>query len=89
MNTATPLKTLDHWTGEAVLYRLDPPLPDSGAYVVVSATYALFSGPETYIFTANADGDVTDWVEHPGSFRGGLDHEKALRGLGYTISRVA
>jgi hypothetical protein len=89
MNTATPLKTLDHFTGEAVLYRLDPPLPDSGAYVVVSATVAPFSGPETYIFTANEDGEVTEWLELPGSFRGGLDHEQALRGLGYTISRVA
>lgn len=52
-------------------------------YVVVSAAVAMFSGPETYIFGTDENGDRTDFGELPGSFRGALDHEAALKGAGY------
>jgi len=72
------------------LYRLSEPLHGYGddvadEFVVVSAIVAMFSGPETYIFPGNEAGEVTDWGELPGSFKGSLDHESALRGAGYTV----
>ncbi len=81
--TAKLVKNLDGWRGEARLYRLAPPL-DGNEYVVVSATNAMFSGPETYIFASDEAGKVDCYGELDGSFRGGLDHAKALRGAGYT-----
>lgn len=54
-------------------------------YVWVSAAHVVFSGPETYIFPCNAEGEVTNWGELPGSFKGDLDHEEALRGAGYEV----
>ena len=66
------------------LYRLDPPIrghwvPDEGTeaaeqhqYVIVSAVSVPYSGPETYIFPADADGNIVDLDELSGSFRGGV-----------------
>lgn len=54
-------------------------------YVWVSAADVPFSGPETYIFPSTDTGEVTDWGELDGSYRGGLDHEEALRGAGYEV----
>jgi hypothetical protein len=71
----TPLKTL---------YRLSEPL-DGHTYVVVSAAVVPHSGPETYIFGADADGNVADMDELQGSFRGDMNHETALRYAGYVI----
>lgn len=91
MNTATKIKDLDGFTGDAALYRLEPALNEDGFenhYVVVSATY----GPrneETYIFPADDEGEVTCWLPLEGSFNGGLDHKKALAGAGYTIHDLA
>ena len=87
MSTATKLKAISGMKGVAFLYRCEPPMPDydnkAHEYVVVSAADAMFSGPETYIFPANADGEITDWGEMPGSFRGSLDHNQALRNVDY------
>ncbi len=97
MKIATLVKELDGFTGTARLYRVEPPtqyntyddndeqVSRSTEFVVVSAANAMFSGPETYIFPANVDGDVIDWLELEGSFKGALDHEKALSRAGYTI----
>lgn len=59
----------------------------STEYVWVSAANVMFSGPETYIFPCDADGEVTDWGELPGSYKGGLDHEEALAEAGYEIMK--
>ena len=71
------------------LYRLSVPMKNSEDesfdYVVVSGVYALFSGPVTYIFGADAEGNVLRWGELEGSFRGDIDHARALRGAGYTV----
>ena len=48
-------------------------------FVVVSAIRHDWAH-ETYIFPANAEGDITDWHELPGSYRGGMSHEEALDG---------
>ena len=100
-NKAILIKKLDGFTGDARLYRLDPPLimkdydgnvildkkgnATAHQYVVVSATDAMFSGPETFIFPANKTGNITSWSELNGSFKGDLDHEEALRNAGYSI----
>lgn len=92
MKTATYIKDLERFTGEAKLYELseeiklydwNDKLKGTTKFVVVSATNVLFSGFETYIFPANEDGNVTDWGELSGSYRGGLDHDVALNGLGF------
>lgn len=91
--TATEIrgKTEGKGTGEMRLFRLDPPMGDEYIdegpieYVVVSATIAMFSGPETYIFPANEEGEITSWGELNGSYRGGLSHEAALANAGYTV----
>ena len=95
--TATLVKSnLPGATGVAHLYRLDPPIEQTDwdgnveathEYVRVSATSVMFSGPETYIFPADETGDVIDWGELDGSYGGGLDHEEALRGAGYEVTR--
>lgn len=95
MKTATLIAApLENFQGGAALYRLTPEwvIPDYDdpntveviEYVVVSAVVA-YSGPETYIFAAMEDGTVTSWIDLPGSFQGGLDHEEALKGAGYQI----
>jgi len=76
------------FTGVAHLWRLSPPVAHGGGlvdYVVTSATLAAYSGPETYIFPANPDGKVSDWGEMSGSYRGGLDHEQAIRNSGWLV----
>lgn len=91
MNTATYIKTLDGWRGEARLYKVDPPMAygwgdDEGTteYVVVSAVVVPYiGGAETYIFPAREDGSVIEYGEMEGSFRGALDHEQALENAGY------
>jgi len=95
--TATFIRAPRWGRGDMRLYRLSPPLSsepwgDEPAkayeYVIVSAAVVPYSGPETYIFGADADGkDVIDWSEMPGSYKGGLDHEAALRLAGYEVSR--
>lgn len=84
------VQDLDSFTGVAKLYKLDQPYKmidpiDAKEvdvhYIVVSATMAFMSGPETYIFAADAAADILDWLELPGSYRGGLDHDEALEGF--------
>lgn len=89
--TATFIKDLGSSAGGAhqKLYKLDPPLPipadeypeNSAAYIVVSAAYAMFSGPETYIFASDENGNITSFSELEGSYRGGLDHQQAIDNL--------
>jgi hypothetical protein len=79
------LRDVSGMRGEAKLYRLTPPL-DGAEFVVVSAANVPCSGPETYIFPATSDGKITDFLELDGSFRGALDHERALSGAGYEIA---
>ena len=98
-NKATFIKALADFAGHAALYKCEPPMEyedydsDTNDYVtkttefvIVSAANVILSGPETYIFPADESGEVTDWGELSGSYRGGLEHKKALRGAGYSIA---
>ena len=98
-NKATLIRELDTTsTGATVkLWRMEPPLkdnswddeePESHEFVVTSAVVASFSGPETYIFPASKDGKILDFGELPGSYRGDLDHDRAIEGAGYVIREV-
>lgn len=83
---ATLIKdNLPKFNVSAALYKLAPPL-DGNEFVIVSAAEVPYTGPETYIFPASEDGQITDWRELDGSFRGGLDHAEALAGAGYQIA---
>jgi hypothetical protein len=91
--TATAIKILNHWAGFATVYKVEPAIrpydyDENGIsydYVVVSQVNSLYSGPETYMFGSNKDGDVTDWCELPGSRRGSYTHEEVLNDEGYTV----
>lgn len=96
MKIAQRIRDLEGFTGNATLYKLDPPIkvePDYDGdfngdveFVIVSATVAFDSGAETYIFPSNKDGEVVDWGQLDGSFRGGMSHIEALKNAGYSIS---
>lgn len=85
---------LPDFKGEVYLYRLSQPVKvgwgpygdepderDETEYVVVSGVYVPGSGDETYIFAADEAGNVLAWNELDGSFRGYIDHERAINGL--------
>ena len=86
---AKHIKNFDkEFTGDAALYELDEPMKYDGGetcYVIVSATVVLITGPETYICPADCEGNIINWGELEGSYRGGLDHVRALEGAGYTV----
>ncbi len=97
MAKATFIKRIgENMRGDARLYELETPVyysfydlttGESGEaytkHVLVSAADVPFSGPETYIFPADETGKVLDWGELDGSFRGSLDHARALANAGY------
>lgn len=89
------IKELEGFSGKAELYKLEPAIEQTSwvddkvkkyDYVIVSAIVAPYSGPETYIFGATKDGEIANWSELNGSFRGALDHEQALKNAGYEVT---
>lgn len=90
MINAIYIRKTDSPHGFAALYRLEPPLQgDEGEmldYVIVSAANKPKWGLlETYIFPANQNGEITDFGELDGSFKGGCDHVQALNNAGYQV----
>jgi hypothetical protein len=71
------------WTSDARLYALSEPL-DGHSHVIVSAADAPYTGPETLIFGCDERGNAVDFIDLDGSFRGELNHDKALKLAGYT-----
>jgi hypothetical protein len=81
--------------GHQKLYHVEPPTefgsfdPESPrrttSFVVVSKACTPYSGWETYIFPANAEGMVVDWGELPGSWSGHHSHEATLQNAGYEV----
>jgi len=73
---------------EPVEYDWDNSLDKNTAttyFVVISANVVPGSGPETYIFAANSDGIITDFLELAGSYRGGLEHNQAIWNAGWEL----
>lgn len=54
-------------------------------YVISSAVHVPGSGPETYLFTADEEGVILNWSELEGSFRGDINHERAVTDAGWEI----
>ena len=92
---ATLIKVMKDWTGDAALYRMEPPIanyddrrPLHFEYVVVSAVVVPYSGPETYIFGADENGHVACYMELDGSEKGFLNHKRALNNADYELAPV-
>lgn len=82
-------KSLEGFIGDACLWHLSKQvIYDGGSteYVVTSAVNVPFEGPETYIFPADEGGNILDWLELEGSFKGGLNHEAAILCAGWKIT---
>ena len=88
--SAVAVKNIKEAKGRACLYKLSEPLVGY-EYVVVSAArdhrdnYNNMIG-ETFIFGSDQTGKIKSFLELPGSYRGGLDHQKALNDAGYDIN---
>jgi hypothetical protein len=67
------VRELDGFQGEAVLVRHEH------MHFVVSSVVAPFTGPETLVFPATEDGQVTDWAECAGGRR--VSREAAIAEL--------
>ena len=97
MKTAKFIKDVsENFTGDARLYELSEPVPydipfdeeeeetKTTSFVVVSTT-SNFLGTETSIFPSDSEGEILDWGELDGSFRGRWDHNEALNIAGYAL----
>ena len=88
--SAVAVKSVKEAKGRACLYKLSDPLMGY-EYVVVSAAkdhrdrHDNMIG-ETFIFGSDETGKIKSFLELPGSYRGGLDHQKALNDAGYDIN---
>ena len=88
--SAVAIKSVREAKGRACLYRLSEPHVGY-EYVVVSAAkdhkdkFNNIIG-ETYIFGSDESGKVRSFLELPGSYKGGLDHQKALNDAGYDVN---
>ena len=88
--SAVAIKNVKEAKGQACLYKLSDPLMGYD-YVVVSAArdakdnYNNITG-ETFIFGSDELGKIKSFLELPGSYKGGLDHQKALNDAGYDIN---
>ena len=98
ITTATFIRRLDGWCGDARRYRLSQPTTyyrESGKaastnYVIVSAielpsAAGNYGGCETYIFPASEAGEVLSWGELKGSTKGTIFHEVAIEEAGWVL----
>lgn len=86
--TAKFIAQLDGWRGNAALYKVTPAMKyknSKTSYVIASAASVLFSGEETYLFPATKNGDIKDWGELDGGYKGSLCHKTAFKNAGYKI----
>ena len=82
------IKNIKHENGLGTLvnqklFKLNTPL-DGYTFVVTSGAY-VFGIPETYIFGTDENGKIANWGELTGSFRGSINHSKAIKDAGYKI----
>lgn len=83
---ATFLQDFDGSQAHQKLWKLSEPVKYEDEkvtkYVVTSAVYA-YSGPETYIFACDHKGEIICWSQMDGSFRGEMNHERAIIDAGW------
>ncbi|MEN4917541.1 hypothetical protein ABE485_02630 [Achromobacter spanius] len=86
MNVARLVKdNLEGFNGHASLYRCDP--PHAGHEFVVASTTTAYGLMETYLFPADSDGQIKDWLEMDGSMKETTSHDDVWANAGYQISR--
>lgn len=83
--TATLIKKLAGFRGDARVYSLSEPLDGHDKVVVSSVTLPFGYGSETYIFPSDGE-TVSDWGELHGSQKNTLSHEKVPRDAGYEVA---
>jgi len=85
--SALAVKNVKESQGRACLYELSEPLRGYG-YVVVSAVKSRLTDRdgETLIFGSDETGKIKSFLQLPGSYNGGMDHQKALNDAGYDIN---
>lgn len=68
------------------LYHLSPPLESweglPSEYVIA---YASFLANAVYLLPSDAQGEIQDWNELPGSMKNTMSHEDALENAGYEV----
>lgn len=85
--TATLVRQLDDFNGDAALYRMTPP-HEGHEYVIASAVVLTYeAGCETYLFASSESGEIADWLELDGSLKNTLSHDDALNAAGYEVVR--
>ena len=87
MKSAIAIKNVKEAQGRACLYELSEPL-GGYEYVIVSAVKSRLTDMdgETLIFGSDESGKIKSFLELPGSYNGGMDHQKALNDAGYDIN---
>tara|TARA_R100000234_G_scaffold59088_1_gene35712 strand:- start:371 stop:664 length:294 start_codon:yes stop_codon:yes gene_type:complete len=85
--SAIAIKNIKEAGGNACLYRLSDPLMGY-EYVVVSAVKSRLTDldGECLIFGSDNTGKIKSFLELPGSYSGGMAHDKALNDAGYDIN---
>lgn len=78
MSDVKIMRELSGFNGRACLVEL------AGKFYVVSSANAAFTGPETLVFPATADGKVSDWLEVAGGR--GISREEAIEDLARTVA---
>jgi len=71
--TTEIVRELEGWRGRACLVR------KGDDYFAVSSVNAEFTGPETLVFPATAEGDVTEWLQVAGGR--GMSRQEAIAEL--------
>lgn len=84
MKTATPVRDLPDWDGDATLYRLDPP-HEYGSHVIVSTANPSDGGEHgSLVLAASPGGEVRSWA--PIHTTEATDHTHVLAELGYEVT---
>lgn len=96
------IRDIEGFRGHASLYKLDPPFVsvdgldadqiEMHEYVIASAVdlpgiMGSFHSCETYVFPANSDGQITDYIEIAG-VKDVKDHQMALDEIEYRIEKA-
>ena len=66
-----------------ILWEVMPRI-DGNKYVVTSVSNLARLGEETYMFAADEQGNIIDWSELEGSYRGEQDHHNCFKNIGYS-----
>lgn len=85
MNTNRTARKIKNMNNRQILWEVTPKI-DGHKYVITSATQVEFTGPETYMFGADENGEIVDWCELPASYRGELNHKKCFENIGYKVN---